>query len=312
MNINPKLQTNLYGLSFHLNSLIKLYHSNSLPNKILLSGQKGIGKSTLAYHLINYIFSKDEEYSYNLKDNLINQENKSYKLIVNQSHPNIHHIDLLDEKKSIEILQIREMINYANKSSFNDKPRFVLIDSVENLNTNSLNALLKIVEEPNESLFFILIHDSKKKILDTLKSRCITFKLNLTFEKTIDISSKILDENVIDHMNEELINHYITPGEIVNLVNFSKNNNIDLKKNSLKQLLLLLINESYYNKDKFVKHYIFNIVQHYFLRLLYKQNAKKNIYLLYSKFINMSYNCNKFNLNYENLFIEFKTKVLNE
>ena len=33
---------------------------------------------------------------------------------------------------------------------FNNCPRFILIDNVENLNINSLNALLKIVEEPNK------------------------------------------------------------------------------------------------------------------------------------------------------------------
>ena len=154
MNINPKSQRNLYGLSSNLNSLVKLYEKNTLSNKILFSGPKGIGKSTMAYHFINYIFSKDEVAPYNLKDFLINAENKSFKLIENQSHPNVFNIDLIDEKKTIDISQVREMISYANKSSFNNKPRLVLIDNVENLNINSLNALLKIVEEPNENLFF--------------------------------------------------------------------------------------------------------------------------------------------------------------
>ena len=311
MNTNPKYQKNLYGLNFELSSLIKLYEKNMLSNKILLSGPKGIGKSTMAYHFINYIFSKDEDYSYNLNDFLINRENKSYKLIENQSHPNLFSIDLLDEKKSIEISQIREMLKYANKSSFNNKPRFVLIDNVENLNINSLNALLKIVEEPNENLFFILVHDSRKKISETLISRCVTFKLNLTFESSIETTNKILGENVFDLLNDEIINHYITPGEIINLVNFSKNNDIDLKSNSLKELLLILINGNHYSKDKFIKFYISNIIQIYFLALVYKKKYKHEILDFHNKFIYMNYNCNKFNLNYENLFIEFKTKILN-
>ena len=311
MNINPKLQTSLYGLNFFLNSLIKLIDKKTLPNKIILSGPTGIGKSTLAYHFINYVFSKDEEFSYNLKNNVINKKNRSYRLIENQSHPNIYNIDLLNEKKNIEINQIREMINYANKSSFNKKPRFVFIDNVENLNLNSLNALLKIIEEPNENLFFILILDSKKKIQNTLKSRCITFKINLSFEDSILISSKILNVNIIDLLNDDLINHYFTPGELINLIYFAKKNNINLKNHSLKKLLLLLINENYYNKDDFIKYYIFNMIQHYFLKILYKSKSKKYINTLYNNFIFMSSNCNKFNLNYENLFIEFKTKVLN-
>ena len=311
MNINPKNQRQLYGFNSNLNLLVKLYENNDLSNKILFSGPKGIGKSTLVYHFINYVFSKDETHSYNLNDFSINPDNKSYKLIENQSHPNIFSIDLLDEKKSIDIAQIREMINYANKSSFNNKPRLVFIDNVENLNINSLNALLKIVEEPNENLFFLLVHDSKKKILETLKSRCVIFKLNLTFEKSIEISNKILGENVFDILNDELINHYITPGEIINLVNFARNYNIDLKNNSLKELLNLLIDKNYYNKDKFIKFYLSNIIQIYFLHLLYKKKTKNKVFDLHNKFIYMNYNCNKFNLNYENLFFEFKTKVLN-
>ncbi len=312
MITGSKIQTKLIGLSIYLNSLIKLYEKKRLSNKILLTGPKGIGKSTLAYHFINYIYSKDEEAPYDLNSFSINPENKSYKLIRNNSHPNIFSIDLIDEKKNIEISQVREMISYANKSSFNDKPRFVLIDNVENLNKNSLNALLKIVEEPNEKLFFLLIQDSGKKILDTLKSRCIIFKLNLSFEKSIYISNEILGENVLDFLNEELLNYYITPGEIINLINFSKNNNIDLKKNTLRELLLILINENYYNKDKFIKVYIFNIIQKYFLNQLNTNKDRENTLLMYQKFINMNYNCNKFNLNYENLFLEFKSKALNE
>ena len=42
-------QTKLFGLEKYLKELIRLKNDNNLPNKILFSGQKGIGKSTLAY-----------------------------------------------------------------------------------------------------------------------------------------------------------------------------------------------------------------------------------------------------------------------
>jgi len=312
MNTDPKLQTKLYGLNYCLNSLIKLFDKKNLSNKILLSGPKGIGKSTLAYHFINYVFSRDEEFSYNLENYSISTKNKSFKLVENLSHPNFYHIDLMNEKKNIDISQIREMFNYANKSSFNDKHRFVLIDNVENLNINSLNALLKIIEEPNENLFFILIHDNKKSLKETLKSRCITFKLNLTFEKTIEITGKILNRNIFDTLNDDLIYYYFTPGELINLITFAEHNNIDLKNHSLKNFLLLLINENYYSKNNFIKYYIFTMIQIYFLKLLHQSRSKNEINFQYTKFINMIYYCNKFNLNSGNLFMEFKKKVLNE
>ena len=146
-----------------------------LPNKILLSGQKGIGKSTLAYHFINYVLSKNEEFKYNVDDLKINTNNHSYKLSLNKSNPNLILVDVNVDKKMIDINQIRELILNLNKSSFNDKPRFVLIDNIEFLNINSVNALLKVLEEPNQNIFFILINNDKK-VLPTLKSRCINFR----------------------------------------------------------------------------------------------------------------------------------------
>lgn len=312
MKFNPRYQKNLYCLSKQLGLLIDLYNKKLLSNKIIFSGPKGVGKSTLAYHLINYIFSKDEENSYNLNENLINVQNKSYKLIENRSHPNFYNIDLVDDKRNIEISQIREMINYANKSSFNNKERFVLIDSVENLNLNSLNALLKIIEEPNENLFFLLIHNSNKNISKTLKSRCISFNIGLTNIESKKVARNIIEEDVENILSDELINYYISPGDIVGLVKFVKENDLDFKNKTLKEILLLLINENYYLKDKFIKYYIFVLIQSYFLKLLSINKSKNKVQYLYNKFMSMSQNCVKYNLNYENLFMELKYKILNE
>ena len=170
MNFLPSTQTILYEHKKIFSDLSKLYKSNKLPNKILLSGEKGIGKSTIAYHLINLVLSKNEEYCYDTTNNIINTENKSYKLVQNKSNPNFQLIDVAHDKKNIDINQIRELIINLNKSSFNLKPRFILIDNIELLNINSINALLKILEEPNENIFFILINNNRK-VLPTLKSR---------------------------------------------------------------------------------------------------------------------------------------------
>ena len=64
--MNHLNQTKLYGLD-KIIFLINFFIKNKLPNKILLSGQKGQGKSTLAYHFVNYVLSKNEKYTYDLK-----------------------------------------------------------------------------------------------------------------------------------------------------------------------------------------------------------------------------------------------------
>jgi DNA polymerase-3 subunit delta' len=311
MNPEPINQKKLFGLNIEINEIINLFETNKLPNKILLSGPKGSGKATLAFHLINYIFSKNEENKYNLNDFQINQNNRSYKLINNSTHPNFHLIDLIDNKKNIEISQIRKMIDYTNKSSFNNQPRIILIDNLENLNLNSSNALLKILEEPNENIFFILIFDSNQKILQTIKSRCLNFRINLNFDRKITITNHLIDNDILNLLNKDLINYYSTPGEYMNLLNFSTNNKIDIKKNNLNDFLHILIKNNYYKKDNFIKLYIFNYIELYFLKILSKSNHKDNIFLFYSKFINKINDTKKFNLDIDSLFMEFKSKILN-
>ena len=243
--------------------------------------------------------------------NEININNKSFKLIKNGTHPNFHLIDLINDKKNIEVSQIRKMINYSNKSSFNNLPRIIIIDNLENLNTNSNNALLKIVEEPNENICFLLIHNNNKKILDTLKSRCLAYRINLTFDDSIYITNKLINENILNLLNIDLINYYNTPGDFVNLIKFSQLHNLDLKEFNLGNFLSLLINEKYYKKDDFMKSYIFNFIEIYFLKIFRQSIDKNNIINFYSKFIRKINDTNKFNLDQDSLFMELKSKILN-
>ena len=72
----------LISLDKYLIEMIKLYESSSLPKVFLLHGSKGIGKFTLVFHFLNYIFSKNEQDSYNIKDKIINTNSNFYKSIL--------------------------------------------------------------------------------------------------------------------------------------------------------------------------------------------------------------------------------------
>jgi len=312
MNLLPIKQKQLFGLNTEFKEIAELFDNNKLPNKILLSGPKGSGKATLAFHIINYIFSSNEENKYHKNDNKINDNNKSYRLINNGSHPNFHLIDLIEEKKNIEISQIRKMINYTNKSSFNDSLKIILIDNLEKLNLNSSNALLKILEEPNEKVFFILILDSNKKTLPTIRSRCLNFKVSNNFEKNILITNKLINDNILNLLNKDLINYYSTPGEFLNLINFSLINNIDIKENDLNKFLNILIKYNFYKKDNFIKLYIFNYIELYLLKTFNKSNNKNDFFLFFTQFIKKINDTKKFNLDLDALFMEFQSKILNE
>ena len=308
MNLYPSNQINLYEHKKLFNLLSNVYENVGSSSKILLSGEKGIGKTTLAYHIINYELSKKEEDSYDCQNNRINVNNKSFKLIQNKSNPNFHLLDISADKKFIDINQVRELISILNKSSFNNKPRFVLIDNIELLNINSVNALLKIIEEPNENIHFILINNCKR-ILPTIKSRCLNFNVSINCSQSIKIINQILNDDIFNIINNDLVNNYMTPGLFVKIINFSKEFNIDLKNLDLKNFLKVFINQKLYKKDNSS-----NKIIYFFIELYFRNNISiKNINLLksYHYFLEKINNTSNYNLDEETLFMEFEDKVLN-
>ncbi len=308
MSLSPINQTNLFSLDNYLLEFVELYKKKRLPTKILLSGDKGLGKSTLAFHLVNYILSINEEYPYIIKESKINPDNKSYKLVINGSNPNLLLVDTLSEKKNIDINQIRELINNLNKSSFNNKERFIIIDNIETLNISSINALLKVLEEPPSNTYFILINNDRF-ILPTLKSRCINFRISLDHKTSISVINKILDNDIMKFINKDLINYYLTPGQMYHLIEFFKIQKHDLKDYDLKRFLKLVIKDNLYKKDALIKDIIFQYFEFYFLTKV--KLAKSRTFEYYDYFLKRINDTKKFNLDEESLFMEFEYKILN-
>ncbi len=308
MNLSPINQTSLFSLDNYLLEFIELYKKKRLPTKILLSGDKGLGKSTLAFHLVNYILSINEDHPYIFEKNKINPDNKSYKLTINGLNPNLLLVDTLSEKKNIDINQIRELITNLNKSSFNNKERFIIMDNIETLNISSINALLKVLEEPPSNTYFILINNNRF-ILPTLKSRCINFKISLDHKTSISVVNKILNDDIMKFINKDLINYYLTPGQIYHLIEFFKIQKHDLKDYDLKSFLKLVIKENLYKKNTLIKHTIFGYLEFYFRKKV--KLAKSRTFEYYDYFLKRINDTKKFNLDEDSLFMEFEYKILN-
>ncbi len=210
------------------------------------------------------------------------------------------------KKKFIDIDQIRNLIINLNKSSFNQKERFVLIDNIEFLNTSSINALLKILEEPNDNIYFILIGNNKK-VLPTLSSRCINFKLSLSYDETLFICQKLLGRNLNDLINKDLINYYLTPGKIYHLIEFFSEKEVDLTKYNLNDFINLIISENYYKKNPSIKFILYEFIE---LFLINKISIKS--FEFYNYFLNQIDKVKRFNLDEESFFIELKSELINE
>ena len=125
----PQEQLKLFNYKKYFDFFSKLYNKKKLPNCILLSGPKGIGKSTFVYHFINYILSHNEESKYSTSDFLINENSKTFINIVNKTHPNFFSLGSLNNNEDIKIESVRILLKFLSTSAFNSgKKLFPLVN----------------------------------------------------------------------------------------------------------------------------------------------------------------------------------------
>ena len=311
--MHSKNQLRLFGYDDYFESFTKLIQKKHLPHTILFRGQKGIGKSTFAYHLINYILSKNEENQYSLNDLKINEENKSYKLINENTHPNFFLIENHISNDEIKIDQIRKLLNFLNKSTYLKNLKIVMIDNAENLNRHSSNALLKALEEPMNDTYFFLIQNSSNRILDTIKSRCVEFKFFLNIDK-----KKIVLENIIKQYKKDINIHPIiekfyfeTPGNLLKFLLILHDSEFNIARDNLSCIFYFL---DEYTKNKHLESLTFAslFIQKFYNELCINDNNLYKGSINRTKILNYIADMKKYNLDKNNIIILIKKILKNE
>jgi|TARA_B100002003_G_scaffold230587_1_gene240865 DNA polymerase-3 subunit delta' len=311
----PIGQKKLFLYDQHFNLFIKLYKKSLLPNKILLSGQSGLGKSTFVYHFINYILSDKEDYPYDSTNFTINSLNRSFRLIGQQYHPNFYLIENFIDKQTIDIKQVKNMISYMNKTSYDKKVKFILIDNAEYLNLHSVNALLKVIEEPPSNTHVIITHNSTMKLVETLKSRCIEFKIYFSNQEKQKILENLLayyDLKIDIHPLEKIQSFYDSPGTILNFIKLINEGVININKVDLINIISNLMAFNLKNKNNINLNLLQNIIELFFFKELKKTNNKYKISLNYSKVLKRLNFFRKYNIDMNNTFYEIKESIIHE
>lgn len=299
----PKKQLELFGYENYFNSFVKLYKKNKLPNTMLLSGPKGIGKATFAYHFINYILSNNEVNKYSIENMAINTKSLSYKSLLNRTNPNFSLLESDVGEENIKIDKVRDILKFLNKSTYSSDIKIVLIDNAEYLNIHSSNALLKVLEESNNRTYFIIIHNSHSKILDTIRSRCIEFK----FFFTISEKEKIL-KNIIKSYGDFNLKdidssfYFDTPGNILKYLLLFEDSGISLSNDKI-ECISHLIDEYKHKKDENILTIISLFIELFYKDLSMRNNENFNIYATNKyKLLKQINDAKQFNLDKNNLF----------
>ena len=190
MNSREKfIQKKLYGFDKHLSNFIKLSEKKRLPQILMLSGKKGQGKFTFVHHFLAIFFDK-KNYDISLK--IIKDNNKIAINLKENLNPDILYFSC---ENNIGIEEIRNLRSNLQKTSLNNNIRYVIFDDIEYLNNNCVNALLKTIEEPSDTNYFILINNQNKILLDTLRSRSIEIKIFINKKERINIIKNLISEN---------------------------------------------------------------------------------------------------------------------
>ena len=243
-NIDTSLD--LYGHEAILINFIKLFENGNFPKVSLISGEKGIGKFTLVYHFIIYIFSKMYKEPYNLDKKSIGDNNLILNKINSKTFQNfIYFPNEIKNKVSIE--RVREVKKELYNSTLDNNPRFIIFDDVEFLNTNVVNSLLKMIEEPGRNNYFILINNKRNNLMETLKSRSIETKIFLNPDQKNLILKKILNNHDIDDNFIFNYSYLTSPGLLIKYYYILSETNTELNT-SFYELTSKLLEK--YKKDK--------------------------------------------------------------
>ena len=150
------------------------------PNAWLLTGRRDTGKTAFARHLAQALLCEQPQTEHQPCGNC-----PSCHLFTQGSHPDYYELapELAAEGESarkllqIKIDAVRAIMAPLLQSSVRGGLRVVLVQPAETMNTQAANALLKMLEEPPESVVFLLVTHNKDRLLPTIKSRCRPFLL---------------------------------------------------------------------------------------------------------------------------------------
>jgi len=178
--VHPRETTALFGHREAETALLNAFRSGRIPHAWLIGGAQGIGKATLAYRMARFVLAH--------RNPLASDVQRAETLGVDPSDPVARHVaagahgGLLTLQRTlndkgvmrtvITVDETRETISFFGSTAAVEGWRVCIVDTVDELNPNAANALLKILEEPPRQSLFLLVSHAPARVLPTIQSRC--------------------------------------------------------------------------------------------------------------------------------------------
>jgi len=178
---HPRLAHALIGHQAAEVELLEAYRSGRLAHAWLIGGPEGVGKATLAWRFARFILANPDPRARAVVEARgldVDADLPAARLVAAMAHPDLgllrRNWDAKARKLRTKIIvdDVREAIGVFQKFSSMGGWRICIVDCAEDLNANSANALLKMIEEPPPRSLFLIVAHRPGQVLPTIRSRC--------------------------------------------------------------------------------------------------------------------------------------------
>jgi DNA polymerase III subunit delta' len=191
---HPRHVTSLIGHKAAEQELLSAYREGRLAHAWLIGGREGIGKATLAWRFARFVLANPDPATTNVRearDLYVEPGHSAARLIAQLAHPDFALIRREWQgatkrlASEISVDAVRLGLQVFHLSAAFGGWRIAIVDSAEDLNRNSANALLKMVEEPPQRSLILIVSHRPGQVLATIRSRCRRLRLEPLAEDEI-------------------------------------------------------------------------------------------------------------------------------
>jgi DNA polymerase-3 subunit delta' len=188
----PRRQSDFVGQADAEAEFLAAYNGGRLPHAWLIAGPRGIGKATLAFRIARFVLAQGSDAQKDAGPSLfgdplpkslptslqIAPDHPIFRRVASGGHSDLRVYERTVNAKTgrlhrdISVDEIRDVRSFLSLTPAEGAWRVVIVDSADDMNPSSANALLKILEEPpNRALLLVVTHEPGR-LLPTIRSRC--------------------------------------------------------------------------------------------------------------------------------------------
>ena len=199
VEINPRNNPHLVGQEAAEQTLLDSWNADRLVHAWLLTGPRGIGKSTLAYRFARFVLGAggDDGGLFGGQPALrpdslaLDPSDPVFRRVAAGGHADLKTVERTPNPKTgklrtgIVVDDVREVKDFMRLTPAEGGWRVAIVDAADEMNTHAANAILKILEEPPERALLMLVCHAPGRLLPTIVSRCRRLPMHALDESVV-------------------------------------------------------------------------------------------------------------------------------